>query len=93
MKKEELINELALMLMYLTQWTEEPNDEQNFDLPQCGDGKIHKSWKGYDFDAMNMLRDMRYIKLGYGKAPNIFYPDGLDAATALFKKYGLAYTE
>ena len=90
MKKEELINDMSLMLMYLSNWDEKSDDEHNFDLPKCDDGKVHKAWKGYSFDTINALKEKRYIKDGYGKAPNIFYQEGIDAAKALLKKYGIA---
>lgn len=57
MKKN--IEELTLLLMYLTSWEEEgwgydENDNLNKDL-------FKKSWKGYSFDAINELTDKGYL--------------------------------
>lgn len=53
------IEELTLLLMYLTSWEEESlyydeNNNLNKDL-------LKKTWKGYSFDAINELTDKGYL--------------------------------
>lgn len=58
MKKE--IKELTLLLLYLTSWREK-------DLPE----PIRRSWKGYDFDALDKLREEGFIIGGKKANPHI----------------------
>ena len=49
---EEQIEELTLLLLYLTSWTEkEPY------------GEYQRAWKGYDFDILNKLHRNQHIIL------------------------------
>ncbi|CAM3829103.1 DUF6429 domain-containing protein [Cytobacillus oceanisediminis] len=48
---EKTINELTLLLLYLTSWNEN-------DLPN----EMKRSWKGYPFDALNELTDKDFIR-------------------------------
>lgn len=53
------IEELTLLLMYLTSWEEESlyydeNNNLNKDL-------LKNTWKGYSFDAINELTDKGYL--------------------------------
>lgn len=44
------IDDLTLMLLYLTSWTE--NDQVSTD---------RRSWKGYDFASLNKLTDKEFL--------------------------------
>jgi len=57
---ENKIEELTLLLLYLTAWDEKGfyyNEKKN--MPE---EKIFKqSWKGYSFDVLNSLMDKEYL--------------------------------
>ncbi|MFY3790751.1 DUF6429 family protein [Ureibacillus sp. MALMAid1270] len=74
MKKE--IEELTLLLLYLTSWKEE-------DLPET----MRRSWKGYSFEALNQLIEQDYLR-GSNKAKSIYLTKGgVEQAKQLIKKY------
>jgi len=50
-KKQKIIDDLALALMYLTGWEEK-------DI--TGESYI-RAWKGYDFDALDRLKELGLI--------------------------------
>ena len=55
----ERIEELTLLLMYLTSWNEENlfyDENGNLDK-----GVTKNAWKGYSFDAINKLTDKGYL--------------------------------
>ena len=57
MKKS--IEELTLLLMYLTSWEEESlyyNENNNFNKDL-----LKNTWKGYSFDAINELTNKGYL--------------------------------
>lgn len=70
------IEELTLLLMYLTSWKEgkKPDD-------------CTKSWKGYDFDVINELIDKEFINGNYRSKSVYFTEDGINKAKELMKKY------
>ena len=45
---EKNIEELTLLLMYLTSWEDEPNPFED---------RFKQCWKGYSFDVINELTD------------------------------------
>ncbi|WP_419959461.1 DUF6429 family protein [Psychrobacillus sp. BM2] len=74
MKKE--IEELTILLLYLTSWKEE-------DIPET----MRRSWKGYSFDVLNRLKDDDYIRGGV-KAKSVYLTErGIDEAKQLMEKY------
>ena len=53
------IEELTMLLLYLTAWNEEGYFyDKNDNLSK---GTIKHSWKGYSFDALNSLTDKGYL--------------------------------
>jgi hypothetical protein len=73
---EQNINDLTLLLLYLTSWTE---DE--------GIGKHHRSWKGYPFDVLNELSEDGFIS-GSNRAKSVYFTDhGIAKAEELVRKY------
>ncbi|TQR14716.1 DUF6429 family protein [Psychrobacillus soli] len=74
MKKE--IEELTLLLLYLTSWKEE-------DVPET----IRRSWKGYSFDALDQLQDRDYLRGGI-KSKSVYLTEaGIEQAKQLIEKY------
>ncbi|KKI91469.1 transposase [Bacillus sp. SA1-12] len=73
---EKTINELTLLLLYLTSWNEN-------DLPN----EMRRSWKGYPFDALNELTDKDFIR-GSIKAKSVYLTEeGIKEAEKLVGKY------
>ena len=84
---ENKIEELTLLLLYLTSWDEKGfyyNEETN--MPE---EKIFKqSWKGYSFDALNSLTDKEYLFFSKNKNKSVtLTPEGEKLAKELEKKY------
>ncbi len=84
MKKN--IEELTLLLMYLTSWEEEglyydENNNLNKDI-------FKKSWKGYSFDAINELTDKGYLfPRKYKNKSVTFTKEGEKLAKELMERY------
>ena len=81
---EKNIEELTLLLMYLTSWEEagyvrDENDE-------IKESKIKSCWKGYDFDIINDLTDKGYLYYSRGKSVSIT-KEGEELAQKLMDKY------
>jgi hypothetical protein len=73
---EETINELTLLLLYLTSWNEN-------ELPN----EMRRSWKGYPYDALNELTDKDFIR-GSIKAKSVYLTkEGIKEAERLVEKY------
>ena len=74
----EKMKELTLMLLYLSSWKEGPKD-----MP------YYRSWKGYDFDILNMLEEEGLI-YGSHKAKSVAIDEsGVERAKALLREYGI----
>ena len=84
MKKN--IEELTLLLMYLTSWEEESlcydkNDNLDKDI-------FKNSWKGYSFDAINELTDKGYLYSSKYKNKSVtLTKEGEKLAKKLMEKY------
>ncbi len=81
---EEKIEELTLLLMYLTSW-----EEKGFVRDENGevkDGKVKTCWKGYVFDVINKLTDEDYLYHSKGKTATLT-PEGEEKAKELMDKY------
>lgn len=83
---EKTIEELTLLLMYLTPWEEETMDyDNNNNLEKIN---IKKSWKGYSFDAINELTNKGYLyQTNYKNKSVILTEEGISLADSLIKKY------
>ena len=82
----ERIEELALLLMYLTSWDEESlfyNENGNLDK-----GVTKNAWKGYSFDAINKLTENGYLfQTKYKNKSVILTKEGEKLAELLIEKY------
>ena len=77
MKKN--IEELTLLLMYLTSWEEEPNPFED---------RFKQCWKGYDFDIINELTDKGYLFPSKYKNKSVtLTKEGEKLAEELINKY------
>jgi len=76
----EKIEELILLLLYLTAWEEEPFKGI----------RAFRSWKGYPFEALDALEEKGYISQGKYKSRSksvILTGSGICQANQLKKKY------
>ncbi len=81
---DEKIEELTLLLMYLTSW-----EEKGFVRDENGEtkeGKVRTCWKGYSFDVINKLTDENYLYFSKGKSITLT-PEGEELARKLIDKY------
>ncbi len=81
---EKNIEELTLLLMYLTSW-----DEKGFVRDENGEvkeGKVKTCWKGYSFDTINKLTDEEYLYYSKGKSV-MLTPKGEKRVKELMNKY------
>lgn len=83
---EKNIEELTLLLMYLTSWEEESlycDEEDNINK-----GILRSSWKGYSFDAINELTNKGYLFQSRYKNKSVtLTKKGEELAEELIKKY------
>ena len=80
----EKIEELTLLLMYLTSWEErgyvcDKNDE-------IKEEKVRTCWKGYLFEVINKLTNEEYLYHSKGKKVTLT-PEGEEKAKELMDKY------
>lgn len=76
---EDQIDELTLLLLYLTSFKED-----------IGIEVLPRSWKGYPFESLNELTDNHYI-VGSKRAKSVHLTeDGVKQAKELMKKYNIA---
>lgn len=83
---EKNIEELTLLLMYLTSWEEESlYYDENDNLNK---GMLKNCWKGYSFDVMNKLTDKGYLYPSKYKNKSVtLTKEGMELAKELIKKY------
>lgn len=80
--RDQAIEELTLMLLYLTSWRERGIDEH-----------IRRSWKGYDFDALGTLAQKDFLSDSRRSKSVYLTPEGIDKAKRLLAQYGLGEAE
>ncbi len=82
----ERIEELTLLLMYLTSWDEESlfyDENDNLDK-----GVTKNAWKGYSFDAINKLTENGYLyPTKYKNKSVTLTKEGEKLAKSLMEKY------
>lgn len=78
------IEELTLLLMYLTSWEEKGFIKDKND--EIMEGKVKTCWKGYSFDVINKLTDENYLYFSKGKSITLT-PEGEELAKELIEKY------
>ena len=81
---EKNVEELTLLLMYLTSWEEDGYVADENDMPK--EAKIKTCWKGYSFDVINKLTDEKYLYYSEGKSISLT-PKGEELARKLIDKY------
>ena len=73
---ERVLEELSLMLLYLTRFREK-------------EWEMWRSWKGYDFGVLDNLQKNEFISFSY-KAKSVYFEEkGLEKARELLQKYGI----
>jgi hypothetical protein len=89
---EELtsIEELTMMLMYLTSWKESTELSLRMKPPvKENENYFRRSWKGYPFEALNDLSKKGFISETRSSQPAFISPEGEIAACKLLEKYGI----
>ena len=76
MIEEEAIQELTLLLLYLTSW------EEKSPL-----GSANRSWKGYPFETLDELTEAGYISDSRRAKSIYFTEEGVEKAQELQRKY------
>jgi hypothetical protein len=70
---KEKVSEFVLALLYLNQFTERG---------------VPRAWKGFDWDALNLLHEQGYISDPKSKAKSVvFTEEGAKRAEQLFSKH------
>lgn len=78
-KKEKIIPELVLILIYLTGWEE---DKKN-----APGEKVFRAWKGYKFEVIDELQSQGLIRQIPGGKSLLLHEKGQQKAQELIKKY------
>ena len=84
---EKNVEELTLLLMYLTSWEEDGyvEDDENGGVKKA---KIKTCWKGYSFDVINKLTNEKYLYFSKYKNKSVsLTPLGEELAKKLLLKY------
>lgn len=93
--REKTIQDLTLMLMYLTSWEER-------DTPGLRAVKkvaremyplVRRCWKGYDHRLLDKLSEAGLIRSDGRTSPAYITPEGETEARSLLAQYGLALVE
>lgn len=83
---EEKINELTILLLYLTSWDEDGYECDESD--NVSNGTFKRSWKGYSFDALNSLTDKGLLFPCKNKTKSVILTkEGEKLAAELLEKY------
>jgi hypothetical protein len=77
---EQQIEELTLLLMYLTSWEENVGTKEN-------PIKVLRSWKGYPFETINALVDKDDLRGSFRAKSVMITEQGAQRAEQLKKKY------
>ena len=72
----DIINDLTLLLLYLTAWEED-----------VGLDKVHRSWKGYPFESLDELVDEGFINSSRGAKSVYLTEEGIEKAKVLASRY------
>jgi len=73
------IQEITLLLLYLTGWEEDSRKNPG--------EKLFRSWKGYPFKVLNELAEGNFIIQNRNSKSVVFSPAGKSKAEELKKKY------
>lgn len=86
--RERRIDELTLLLLYLTSWQEYPTEGIRH-KPVWTAEKIRCSWKGHDRNVLERLDEAGLISNHQGKAPIQITEEGTERAKELLHRYGI----
>jgi hypothetical protein len=78
-KKETIVQELTLLLIYLTGWEEDKRNSPG--------KKVFRAWKGYRFEALAPLQNQDLIHQVPGGKSLFLHEKGKEKAQELMKKY------
>lgn len=79
------IEELTMMLIYLSHFTERDR------FANKNDKYAKYAWKGYDFDMLNKLDEQDYIRQGSHRSKSMYITkEGEEKAKELLEKYNIA---
>lgn len=83
---EKNIEELTLLLMYLTSWEEDGYVADENGIPKAS--KIKTCWKGYSFDVINKLMNENFLYFSQYKNKSVsLTQEGEELAKKLVDKY------
>lgn len=83
---DQNIEELTLLLMYLTSWEEKGYVKAEDGMPK--EAKIKTCWKGYSFDVINKLMENEYLYFSKYKNKSVsLTTKGEELAQKLIEKY------
>lgn len=77
MNKNQLTEELALLLIYLSSWQEKTITGED----------VHHAWKGYDFALLDALKEKGFIDFSNKAQSLIISEEGIQKAISLLKRY------
>ena len=88
---DKTIDELTLMLLYLTSWQEYPTEGIRH-KPIRTSEKLRLTWKGHDRNALSRLDAAGLVLNDRGKVPIRITQDGEARARDLLRQYGISCT-
>ena len=86
---DKIIDELTLMLLYLTSWQECPTEGIRHKPIRTAE-KLRLTWKGHDRSALSRLDAAGLVLNDCGKAPIRISQDGEARARDLLRQYGIS---
>ena len=86
---DKLIDELTLMLLYLTSWQEYPTEGIRHKPIRTAE-KLRLTWKGHDRNALSRLDAAGLVLNDRGNAPIQITQDGEARARDLLRQYGIS---
>lgn len=86
------IDELTLILLYLTSWQEYPTEGIRHKPIRTAE-KFRLAWKGHDRSALTRLDSAGLISNDCGKAPIQITQEGGTRAQELLRQYGISCSD
>lgn len=80
MKSPLTKEDLALLLLYLNSWDDDPNREYS-------GGPILRAWKNIRFETLDILEEQGLIKDAKGRKPILLTKEGIAKAEELKKNF------
>ncbi|HLF46075.1 MAG TPA: DUF6429 family protein [Chitinophagaceae bacterium] len=75
--KNKLMQELALLLIYLSSWEEKAITGE----------PVNRAWKGYDFDILDSLMEKELIDFSFKARSLTISEEGMQKARLLLEKF------